>query len=406
MAILGVLVLVAGASGEDWPQLRGPGGRGFSDESDVPTRWGLHENVRWQADLPGRGVSGAVVARGKVYVTACSGVHDDRLHVLCLDASTGRRLWERQFWATGNSLCHPKTCPAAPTPATDGEGVFALFGTGDLICLGADGDLLWYRSLTRDYPEVTNQLGMAASPVLCGDVLLLAVETTGESFAAGLDTHTGRNRWKVGRPRATNWVTPLVFDDRGRAEAVFVSSGEMDAYDPRTGRRLWHYAAEGLSPTPSVPSPASGEGLIVTGGGFAIRPGTPQGATLAWRSPRLRPAYASPLYYRGRLYAVNNTGMLLECFRTADGEPLGRQRVRGPFSASPVAAGGFVYLVNEDGLTTVLRAGDRPQLVRTNALGEPVLATPAISGGALFLRSDRHLYCIGPGQDGGGASPR
>ena len=394
---LGVLLLAAPALAGDWPQFRGPGGAGASDETGLPARWGPAENVRWKVELPGRGASSPVVAGGRVYVTACTGPRQERLHVLCFDAATGKRLWQRQFWATGNTLCHPKTCMAAPTPASDGEAVYALFASGDLVALGRDGDLLWYRALARDYPQITNQVGMAASPVLWKDVLHIPMETAGESFAAGLDRRTGRNRWKVARPRDVNWVTPLVLDNRGRAEALFLSAGLLTAYDPQSGRQLWAYTEEGLSPTPSVPSPAAGEGLVVTGGGVALRlpaPSAGKGAAVAWKSNKLRPAYASPLYYRGRLYAVNNTATLLDCFDIKTGEVLWRQRVKGPFSASPVAGGGRVYLVNEDGVTTVVRDGPRPRVLGTNPLGEAVLATPAISGGALFLRSDRHLYCI------------
>jgi outer membrane protein assembly factor BamB len=225
------------------------------------------------------------------------------------------------------------------------------------------------------------------------------METAGESFAAGLDKRTGRNRWKVRRPRGINWVTPLVVGNHGRAEALFLSPGELTAYDPRTGRPYWTYAAEGLSPLPSVPSPAAGDGLILTGGGFALRPGTDRAApSLAWKAAKLRPAYASPLSYRGRVYAVNNTADLINCFDIRDGEVLWRQRLKGPFSASPVAADGKVYLVNEDGVTTVVQDGPRPRILRTNRLGEAILATPALAGGALFLRSDQHLYCIAEGR--------
>jgi outer membrane protein assembly factor BamB len=330
-----------------------------------------------------------------VYVTACTGARQDRLHVLCFDAATGKRLWERQFWATGNTLCNPRTCMAAPTPAADGHGVYALFATGDLAALDRDGNLLWYRSLARDYPQITNQVGMAASPILHLDMLLLAVETTGESFAAGLDAATGQNCWKVPRPRDTNWVTPLLLDHHGRALALFLSANELTAYDPATGRQFWIYHARGLSPTPSVPSPAAADGLLVTGTGVALRTGRGrERPALAWKSSKLRPAYASPLCYDGRLYAVNNTGTILGCFDLKDGRVAWQQRVRGPFSASPVAAGGRLYFVNEEGVTTVVEAGARPRVLATNPLGEEVLATPALAGKALFLRSDRHLSCI------------
>jgi outer membrane protein assembly factor BamB len=176
---------------------------------------------------------------------------------------------------------------------------------------------------------------------------------------------------------------------------LFQSSREVTAYDPATGRKHWTYPGEGVFPVPSVPSPAAGDNLVVLAGGIALRPGGPRAAPqVAWRSRNLRPAYASPLFYRGRVYAVNNTAIVFTCFAGKSGKVVWRQRVEGPFSASPVAADGKVYLVNEAGVTTVFRAGDRPEILGSNPLGEPVLATPALADGAIFLRSDRHLYCI------------
>jgi outer membrane protein assembly factor BamB len=397
MLIAFPLCLLPPARADDWPQFRGPGGAAVSRDAGPPTTWdgASGANVRWKADLPGRGISSPVVARGRAYVTACTGVRQDRLRVLCFDAATGKQFWERQFWATGSTVSHPRTCMAAPTPATDGEHVYALFATGDLVGLDRDGNLLWYRALARDYPQITNQIGMAASPVLYNDVLLVPVETPGDSFAAGLDKLTGKNRWKVPRPRDANWVTPLLLDRHGRAEALFLSANEVTAYDPECGRECWTYHDEGLSPTPSVPSPVAADGLIVTGNGVALRPGVKGEAPApAWKSNKLRPAYASPLYYGGRLYVVNNTATVLNCFDVKDGKVAWQQRVKGPFSASPVAADGRLYLANEEGVTTVIEAGPGPRVLAANPLGEEVLATPAICDGAIFLRTDRHLYCI------------
>ncbi len=394
--LLGVLLAPGLAAAGDWPQFRGPGGTAVSEERGLPTRWGPSENVRWKADLPGQGHSSPVVARGRVYVTACTGPLQDRLHVLCFDTAAGKRLWERQLHATGNTLCHPRSNMAAPTPATDGLRVYALFATGDLACFSADGDLLWYRALAREYPRLSNQVGMAASPVLWKDLLLLPLETADESCAVALDKLTGKTRWKVERPRETNWITPLVITDHGGDEVLFQSSREVTAYDPASGRQLWTYPGEGVFPVPSVPSPAAGDGLVVLAGGIALRPGGQRAEPqLVWKARKLKPAYASPLYYRGRVYAVNNTSIVLNCFDGMSGKVLWQQRLEGPFSASPVAADGKVYLVNEAGVTAVLRAGDEPEILSRNVLGEPVLATPALADGAMFLRSDRHLYCIG-----------
>ncbi len=391
-----VALLSAGpARADDWPQFRGPGGTAVSSETGLPTRWSPQEHIRWKADLPGRGLSSPVVSRGRVYVTACTGALQDRLHVLCFEAATGKRLWERQLHATGNTLSHPKTNMAAPTPATDGERVYALFATGDLACFAADGSLLWYRALLRESPHVTNQIGMAASPILADDLLLLPMENDGDSFAAGLDRRTGQTRWKVERPRETNWVTPVLITNRGRQEALFQSSREVTAYDPATGRRLWTYPGKGKFLVPSVPSPAVGEGLVMVAGGLALRPGEgAAGPEVVWKTNKLRPAYASPLYYRGHIYALNNSAITLNCFDGKDGKVVWQHRVEGPFSASPVAADGKVYLVNEAGRATVFRAGDRPEVLSENEVGAAILATPALADGAIFLRSDQHLYCI------------
>lgn len=385
----------------DWPQFRGPGGTGVSVEKGLPTRWGPAENLAWKVELPGRGVSSPVVSGGRCYVTACSGYQQRRLHVLCYDAATGAKQWERQFQATGNTFCNPKTCMAAPTPVTDGERVVALFATGDLACLDREGNLLWYRSLVGDYHDITNQVGMAASPILWRDLLLLPMENVGESFAAGLDKLTGQNRWKVPRPRDINWPTPLLVERDGQAEVLFQAPQELAAYDPATGQKRWAYTGEGMS---SVPSLAAAGRLLILSGGVALRlpaatasldrgkpETTPQ---VAWKSTKLRPAYASPLVYEGRLYAVNNSAILLNCTDLQSGNVLWQQRVKGPFSASPVAADGKIYLVNEDGLTTVLEPSDPPRILSTNPLGEPMLATPAIADGAIYLRSDQHVFCI------------
>jgi outer membrane protein assembly factor BamB len=385
---------VVNSSAADWPQFRGPEGTAVSPETGLPTRWSATEGLRWKADLPGRGLSNPVIAGGRVYVTASSGYLESRLHVLCLDSASGRKLWERQFWSTGGTLCHPMTCMAAPTPVTDGERVFALFATGDLAALDRDGNLLWYRSLARDYPTITNSVGMAASPILWEDVLLLPLQNVGESFVAGLDKLTGKNRWKVDRPRDMNWATPLLRTAADGPEVIFQEGGELVALEPATGRRRWSYRGEGLLP---APSPVTGGGLIILPGGVALRPGSAkQEPSVAWTSSRLRTGLNSFLYYKDRIYAAN-AAAVLNCAEAASGKVLWTLRVKGPFSASPVAGDGKVYLVNEEGLATVVEAGEKGRILATNPVGETVLATPAIADGALFLRSDRHLYCIAEG---------
>jgi outer membrane protein assembly factor BamB len=398
-----LLVGVGTLAGGDWPQFRGPHGSAVSADKALPLQWGPKENIRWTADLPGRGLSNPVITRGRLFLTACSGYRERRLHVLCFDPATGKKLWERQFAATGNTMCHPKTNMAAPTPATDGQAVYALFASGDLAALDRDGNLLWYRSLVSDYPNITNQVGMAASPVLAGDTLLLPLENAGDSFAAGLDTRTGTNRWKEKRFRDINWVTPLVLAGAGGPAALFQTSTEATAYDVRTGKVRWSYRG---TPLGTVPSAAQGEGLVFTPGGggvLALRPGTDGKAEMVWKTNRLRAGYASPVYYKGRLYGLGGYDLTAECVNAADGEPVWRQRVKGPFSASPVVGAGRLYLVNEVGEATVFATGDRAKVLARNKLYEKgpaddrdrILATPALAGGCVYLRSDRRLFCIG-----------
>ncbi len=397
-----VLAVASAASAGDWPQFRGPGGIGSAEDGTYPTRWSGTENVRWKAELPGRGLSNPVIAAGKVYVTASSGYKESRLHVLCFDQATGKKLWERQLTSTGGTQCHPKTCMAAPTPVTDGERVYAYFATGDLACLDADGDLLWYRSLVGDYPDVTNQVGMAASPVLAGNTLLVPLENVGDSFALGVDKYTGKNRWKGPRIRDINWVTPLVRSEGGRTEALFQSKDELTAYDAETGEKRWAYRAAGLS---TVLSPvAVGDAVLAPGGEcVALRPAAGKPAPeVLWKTTKLRGGFATPLHYRGRLYSIAGSAQnLLVCVDAATGKELWSERVEGPFGASPVAADGKVYVANEAGVTTVIKVGDKPEVLASNELGEKaeppqavLLATPALADGAVFLRTDKHLYCI------------
>jgi outer membrane protein assembly factor BamB len=391
-----VLLLPTAAGAADWTGFRGPGGSAVSDEKGLPVTWSATENVRWKADLPGRGLSNPVITGGKIFVTACSGYKQSRLHVLCFSVADGKKLWERQFTATGNTQCHPKTNMAAPSPTTDGKAVYALFATGDLAALDLDGNLLWYRSLVRDYPDITNQVGMAASPVVAGRTLLLPLENAGDSFAAGLDVATGQNRWKLPRARGINWVTPLVRNAGGHTEAIFQTDQDVTAYDADTGKELW--CLTGRSPS-AIASPVLADGLVLVPGGefLAIKPSkdseTPD---VVWKSNKLQTGYASPVYHQGKVYVLLAIG--LRCADGKTGKELWTQRVRSGSSATPVIADGRAYVTAEDGRVTVIQLGDEPKVLAVNEMKDVLLATPAVADRALFFRSDSALYCVGAKQ--------
>jgi outer membrane protein assembly factor BamB len=401
-AFIVTIIFSASLAAADAPQFRGPGGRGVSSEKGLPVEWSDQQNMRWKAELPGRGLSNPVIADGRVYVTAASGFEQKRLHVLCFDVKNGGRLWEREFAATGTTLCHPKTNMAAPTPVTDGRRVYALFATADLACLDKDGNLVWYRSLVGDYPTIGNNVGMAASPTLHKDTLIVVMENVGASFAAGIDVNTGANRWRVPRPRGIVWTTPLVIDNQGRPEVLIQSGGELVAHDPATGQQLWR-AGGGFN---TISSPAFGDGMIFTPSGkfTALRPApgkdasgkeTPgkEPATL-WQNNKLSTGHSSPLYYQGLIYTVSARGVV-NCAEPGTGKVLWTERLEGNFSASPLGADGKVYVASEEGATSVLEAGAAAKVLAVNTLADTILASPVAAAGAIFLRSDKHLYCIG-----------
>ena len=391
--LLALLTLAGSARAADWPQFRGPGMRGVSAETGLPDRWGPAENVAWKAALPGRGVSSPIVVGDRIFVTACSGLRQTRLHVMCFAADRGEKLWERQLWATGPTNCHPKTCVAGPTPAADGERVFALFATGDLGCTDHAGNVRWLRALQLDYPLMANFVGRAASPVLHGGTLIVPMESQGASFLLGIDAATGRNRWRVERPLENNYTSPLLVRQGDRTDLVVQALGGLTGYDPETGTRRWEFTDQGIM---MVVSPAAADGLILGVGKemVALRLTDVSPPEFAWRSARLATGTPTPLVAAGRVYVVKDGGILV-CGDLRTGKEVWSLRLHGTYSASPVLADGKLYLVNEDGETTVVRPGDRPEQIATNALGEVMLASPAIARGCIFLRSDKHLFCIG-----------
>jgi outer membrane protein assembly factor BamB len=384
-------VLLASA---DWPQFRGPDGNGIAQDSGVPAKIETN-NIAWAADLPGRGLSSPIIIGDRVFVTSSSGPKQDRLHVICFNAADGSKRWERQFWATGRTMCHEKTCVAAPTPASDGERLFAIFSSNDLVCLDLDGNLLWLRGLTRDYPNASNSIGMSSSLTVADGVLIAMLENDSESFTAGLDVKTGLNRWKLQRPKMANWTSPMLLKSPGGPTHVLLQSGKgLTAVEPATGRIIWQYT-DGAS---TIPSSTVSEGTIFvpSHGLTALEPGPDgQSPKQAWRSGQLRPATSSPVVLNKRVFTLNDAGVLT-CGDAADGKRLWQLRLKGPFSATPVAAGVFLYCVNEKGLLQVVDTTEPEGAITSQLdLGRVVLGTPSISRGAIYVRSDAKLWKLG-----------
>lgn len=390
---LGLTILM----GADWRQFRGADSTGVASSEVLPTSWTATENIAWKAPLVGRGISGPIVVGDRVYVTASSGHHQDRLHVMSYDVSTGKQVWERQFWATGRTMCHPKMAVATPQPASDGERIFAFYSSNDLICLDLEGNLVWYRGLTLDYPNASNSLGMSSSPVVIDDTVIVQVENDSESFAAGLDVMTGQQRWKIDRPKMSNWTSPSVFLGKTSADhRVILQSGTgLVAYEPRTGKQVWSFD-KGASTIPSTG--VAGEYLLVPSNGLTALKidGASQNPQVLWTEGKLSPGTPTPIVHDGKVYIVGRAGVLT-CANVADGKTLWQLRVngKGGFSATPILAGGHLYLFNEEGAATVVKlGGEKGEIAGGGELGETILCTPAVSNGALYVRSDTHLWKI------------
>lgn len=384
------LICIVLFTGADWLQFRGSDTNAVAEDEHPPKSL---ENIAWTADLPGRGASGSIVVDGRVVLTSSSGYNQDRLHVHCFDAGSGEPLWERQLWATGRTQTHRKICVATPTPASDGERIFAFYSSNDLACYDLDGNLLWYRGLGYDYPNASNSLGMASSPIVVGETLIVQAESDAEAFAVGLNVQNGLARWRIDRPRHVNWTSPTLLTANGADEPLVLmqSSEGLHAVRPRTGEVLWSYE-DGAA---TIPSSVSAEGTIYapSHGITALRPSagkkTPE---KLWQSNRLKPSFASPLIYDNRVFVLNRAGVLT-CADAESGERSWQMRLEGPYSSTPVAADGHLYFFNEEGLAHVVDVtGERGEIVAERKLEGTILATPAVADDAVYIRNDDHLW--------------
>ena len=401
LVALTIVLISSGTVVGDWLQFRGRGASGSVSgaedrEGVLPVEWDGTQNIAWKAALPGRGLSSPIVIGDRVVVTANSGPDRGRLHVLCFAVASGKLEWQRQFWATGRTRCHPATSMAAPTPVSDGEAIYALFATNDLFCFDLEGNLRWLRALNQDYPAASQSVGMASSPVTGDGVLVLQLENDSDSIALGIDTETGANVWKIPRPKGVSWSSPCVIESVGtEGGSVFLqSTNGYDVYDLRDGRSL----STGTEKCHRIASPVAVDGVVYvpSEGIRAVRPvhgGTPE---LLWHNDRLRASTPSPVVYRDHIYTY--AAPALRCAKLSDGAIAWQLRIDAKFSGTPIAAGGHLYFFDETGTCHVVKipeAGDATAEIRSvNKLGEKILCTPAVDGGALYVRSDQTLWKI------------
>lgn len=389
LCLLHTMVLLS----DDWKQFRGSSSTGLSAEVNLPTKVG-EGHILWRADLPGRGLSSPIIIGDKIFVTAAGGNEQERLMVLCFDARSGQSIWKRTFWATGRTMCHEKTCVAAPTPVSDGKHIVALYSSNDLVCLDLEGNLKWLRGITVDYPNVSNSLGMASSPVMVGGVLITQVENDSQSLALGIRVDDGKNIWQLARPKGANWTSPIPLHDRPEPSVALQSKTGIDVVHAHTGALLSSYQ-DGAATIPS--SVLVGSTLLSPSHGITALDisGHQEEMPRLWRSRALSPATASPMVMDNAVFVVNNAGVLTRG-NLDGGKREWQLRLKGPFSASAVGFGTIQYWVNEKGLLQVVDvSAEEGEILSTLDLGQTVLGTPSIAHGALFIRSDQTLWKIG-----------
>lgn len=392
------LVAAISARAEQWPQFRGPTGQGQSSERGLPFEWSESRNVVWKTPVPGSGWSSPVVADGRIWLTTAVKERGGSLRVLAFDADSGREVVNTQVFKPRHSdPLNAKNTLASPTPIVDGNRVYVHFGADGTAALDTAGQVLWTIRLSYD-----SQHGNGGSPVLYRGLLIVSCDGSDEAFVAAIDTQTGKIRWKT--PRRQPWdqayTTPLVIRVGERDQVVSVGAYRAAAYDPDSGKELWRVSyADGFS---NVPRPVFGHGLVYIATGFqqptllAVRPDGSGDVTkthVAWTLRRSAPLTPSPLIVGDELYLVNDGG-IATCLDAKTGSIHWQQRLGGNFSASPLFADGRIYFSSEEGVTTVIAPGKEFRRLAANTLDGATLASIAVSGGSLFIRSHSHLYRI------------
>ena len=396
---------------ENWPQFRGPGHQGISAESNVPLKWSTTENIVWKIEIPGQSWSSPIVWNDRVFVTTAT-EGGAGCHVVSIDRTRGKIIWDKTVFKQALRRKEGRNTYATPTPATDGERIYACFGDGSFVALRFDGEIAW---INRDY-KFYGQHGLGSSPILQDGLLIMARDGSNEgddkslgwqkpwdqSYVVALDAATGKERWKGmrGQSRISHGV-PNIWQHDGKAEVISEAGDVVQGFDLKTGERLWSSTVIGEGKVPSV---IIGNDLAFTSGGWGGKEsikafklgerGELKESNLVWEQKKSMPKVPSMLYLKPYLYSINDGG-IAQCLKGDSGEVVWHERLKGNYSASPVAAAGRLYFLNDEAEMTVIQAGPEFKELASNPLGEKVQASIAISQGQLFIRTEKNLWCIG-----------
>jgi outer membrane protein assembly factor BamB len=409
-----------------WPYWRGAAADGMA-VGDAPLKWSDTENVRWKVAIPGKGNSSPVIWGDKIFLTTAiptaaappappqegrrgpgGGARpqpEHRFDVLCLDRKTGKVLWQKTAKVTAPHEGFHSTYGsfASNSPVTDGKRVYASFGSRGIYAYDMDGNLLW----EKDFGEpmrIKMAFGEGIAPVLHGDRLIVNYDHEGPSFLVMLDAASGKEIWKVGRDEITSWAPPFVCEYKGKKQIVTAATKKVRSYDFATGKLIWECSGLGSN---VIPQPVLQDDMVLVMSGhrapnlMAIRLGREGDLTgtdaIVWSNTRGNSYTPSPVLHDNKLYVLTDNGFV-SCYNARTGEPY-YQQTRLPkaynFKSSPVGASGKLYLASENDDVIVLRMGEKFEVLATNTIPDSVfIATPAIAGGEIFLRSQSNLYCI------------
>jgi len=407
---------------ENWPQWRGPTRNGISNETNLPVKWSQTENVLWKLPMPALSGSTPIVWGDRIFLNVANALPDARavdngpgasLHLWCVDRAKGTILWQRDL-GSGNRM-QRKQNQSTPSPVTDGTTVWVMTGTGILKAFDFAGKELWTRDIQADYGRFGLNWGYGSSPLLHGDSLFVQVlhgmRTDDPSYLLRIDTATGKTVWRVERPTNArvespdSYTTPAVLQYAGNTEIVLTGGDVVTGHDPATGKELWR--ADGLNPTNDanyriVASPVTFDDLIIAPTRerpmLVLKAGGRGDVTkshLLWTFDS-GPDVPTPLTDGTHVYVINDRGIMF-CLEARTGREIyGRQRLRpGTYSGSPVLADGRIYITNEDGVTSVVKAGPQFQLLSENEFDDYTLSSPAVSNGRIYFRTTKFLWAIG-----------
>jgi len=391
---------------ENWVRFRGPNGQGVSSEKNLPVTWSNSDNVAWKTKIPGDGWSSPIVYGDSVFLTATT-EEGAACHVICVNRVDGKIVWNKEVHRQRIGPKRKENSYASPTPVTDGKRVYAVFSDGTAVAVDFAGERVWKNSDVK-----FNSLhGLGSSPILADGQLIMPYDGNSRedqkigwkvpwenAVVLSIDTETGKTRWKGQRGMSrVGHVTPILIEN---GDQVISASGDrVQGFDTKTGERIWSIYSQGEGVTPS---PVIAEGMIFTSSGFedptirAIQMGGKGDITethIEWEQKKGVPVLASLLYVKPHLYTITRDN-ILHCIEAASGDVVWIQRLKGVHSASPVFADGKIYITSEDGVTIVIKPGDKYDEVARNDLEERCLASMAVSQGCFFIRSEKHLFCI------------